>query len=286
MGSFRTALLKSTWIRQEASRQHAAAKWHNWLMTPDIARLANLIAASDRILLVTGAGISTSSGIPDYRGPQGVWKTQRPVEFHDFVRSEDKRVEYWDQKLASAPSIEAAQPGAVHRAAVELEQATKLEAIVTQNVDGLHTAAGSSASVVIEVHGTTREAGCLDCGNRTPIGPHLAAFEQTRTSPTCAECGGLLKPATISFGQQLDQLTVARALQAADACDLVVALGSTLSVYPAADIPLRAASRRSVPYAIVNLGRTEHDRMPSVTLRVEGDVGDVFSEAVNDALGR
>ena len=114
-------------------------------MTPDTARLANLIAASDRILLVTGAGISTSSGIPDYRGPQGVWKTQRPVEFHDFVRSEDKRVEYWDQKLASAPFIEAAEPGAVHRAAVDLEQADKLEAIVTQNVDGLHTAAGSSS---------------------------------------------------------------------------------------------------------------------------------------------
>ncbi len=255
-------------------------------MTPDTARLANLIAASDRILLVTGAGISTSSGIPDYRGPQGVWKTQRPVEFHDFVRSEEKRVEYWDQKLASAPSIEAAEPAVVYRAAVDLEQSGKLEAIVTQNVDGLHTAAGSSPRVVVEVHGTTREAGCLECGNRTPIGPHVQAFERTRTPPTCAECGGLLKPATISFGQQLDHMTVARAVQAADACDLVVALGSTLSVYPAADIPLRAASRTGVAYAIVNLGRTEHDRSPSVTLRIEGDVGDVFSVAVADALAR
>jgi len=255
-------------------------------MTPDTARLANLIADAEHILLVTGAGISTSSGIPDYRGPQGVWKTQQPVQFHDFVRDEGKRVEYWDQKLISAPLIDAATPGAVHRAAVALERAGKLEAIVTQNVDGLHTDAGSSASVVIEVHGTTREAGCLDCGRRSPIGSHLAAFEQNRVPPRCDVCGGLLKPATISFGQQLDRLIVARAIQAADACDLVVALGSTLSVYPAADIPLRAASRRGVPYAIVNRGRTEHDRMPSVTLRVEGDVGDVFATAVSDALAR
>ena len=255
-------------------------------MTPDTARLANLIADAEHILLVTGAGISTSSGIPDYRGPQGVWKTQQPVQFHDFVRDEGKRVEYWDQKLISAPLIDAATPGAVHRAAVALERAGKLEAIVTQNVDGLHTDAGSSASAVIEVHGTTREAGCLDCGRRSPIGSHLAAFEQNRVPPRCDVCGGLLKPATISFGQQLDQLIVARAIQAADACDLVVALGSTLSVYPAADIPLRAASRRGVPYAIVNRGRTEHDRMPSVTLRVEGDVGDVFATAVSDALAR
>ena len=255
-------------------------------MTPDTARLANLIADAEHILLVTGAGISTSSGIPDYRGPQGVWKTQQPVQFHDFVRDEGKRVEYWDQKLISAPLIDAATPGAVHRAAVALERAGKLEAIVTQNVDGLHTDAGSSASIVIEVHGTTREAGCLDCGRRSPIGSHLVAFEQSRVPPRCDVCGGLLKPATISFGQQLDQLIVARAVQAADACDLVVALGSTLSVYPAADIPLRAASRRGVPYAIVNRGRTEHDRMPSVTLRVEGDVGDVFATAVSDALAR
>lgn len=264
----------------------ASGKWHNDEMTPDTSRLANLIADSTRILLVTGAGISTSSGIPDYRGPQGVWRTQRPVEFHDFVSDEDRRIEYWDQKLMSAPLIDAAEPGSVHHSAVALERAGKLEAIVTQNIDGLHTDAGSSGSVVIEVHGTTREAGCLDCGSRSPMGPVLSAFEQTRVPPRCTDCGGLLKPATISFGQQLDQMTVARALQAADACDLVIALGSTLSVYPAADIPLRAASRRGVSYAIVNRGRTEHDRMPSVTLRVEGDVGEVFPAAVSDALAR
>ena len=253
-------------------------------MIPEVARLANLIAASHRIMLVTGAGISTESGIPDYRGPAGVWQTQRPVEFHDFVESEDRRIEYWDQKLAAAPSIEAAAPGPVHRAAVALEAADKLEAVVTQNIDGLHSDAGTSRSILIEVHGTATEASCLACGERSPIRRHLDAFAETRVPPRCDACGGLLKPATISFGQQLDPLTMARASQAADRCDLVVALGSTLSVYPAAEIPLRAA-RRGVPYAIINLGRTDHDGLAPVSLRIAADVGAAFGAAVEDALG-
>jgi NAD-dependent deacetylase len=253
-------------------------------MIPEVARLANLIAASRRIMLVTGAGISTGSGIPDYRGPSGVWQTRRPVEFQDFVESEERRVEYWDQKLASAPSIESAAPGPVHRAAVALESADKLEAVITQNIDGLHTLAGTSGSMLIEVHGTATEAACLVCGERSPIRPHLDAFAATRIPPLCEACGGLLKPATISFGQQLDGVTLARASQAADRCDLVVALGSTLSVYPAAEIPLRAA-RRGVPYAIVNLGRTDHDDLAAVSLRIEADVGAAFGAAVEDALG-
>ncbi len=254
-------------------------------MNPDAARLANLIVDSSAILLVTGAGISTSSGIPDYRGPRGVWKTRRPVEFADFVRSESHRVEYWNQKAESADVIAAATPGPVHRAAVALERVGKLAAIVTQNVDGLHSQAGSSPSLVIEVHGTTREASCLDCGDRLPIEVPLARFAETGVSPRCSVCDGLVKPATISFGQTLDPLTVTRALQAADRSDLVIALGTTLSVYPAADIPLRAA-RRGVPYVIVNQGRTEHDRFPNLTVRIDAEVGEVFSWAVGDALGR
>lgn len=254
-------------------------------MTPEAARLANLIADASAVMLVTGAGISTESGIPDYRGPQGVWKTKRPVEFGDFVASEASRVEYWAQKAESADLIRDAQPGAVHRAAVDLERSGKLEAIVTQNVDGLHTDAGSSASKVIEVHGTTREAACLTCGARVPVEEPLAEFEETGVPPRCRACGGLLKPATISFGQTLHELTVVRAVQAADRTDLVIALGTTLSVYPAAEIPLRAA-RRGVPYAIVNRGRTDHDRHPSVTVRIDGEVGAVFADVVGDALDR
>lgn len=254
-------------------------------MTPDVVRMANLIASAHRIMLVTGAGISTRSGIPDYRGPNGVWRTQRPVEFGDFVRSEDKRIEYWDQKLSSSRVLATARPTDVHLAAVRLEDVGKLEAIVTQNIDGLHGDAGSSSSRIVEVHGTSREASCLSCGTRGPIEPYLEEFASTRRPPTCTECGGYMKPATISFGQALDPLTVARAAQAADRCDLVIALGSTLSVYPAASIPLEAA-QRGVPYVIVNLGPTDHDRLPMVSLRIEGDVSEVFPAAVADALDR
>lgn len=254
-------------------------------MNAETARLANLISASHRILLITGAGVSTASGIPDYRGPNGVWQTQRPVEYGDFLTSEDKRIEYWDQKLAAAPLILAAKPGRVHAASVDLEHAGRLAGIVTQNIDGLHTAAGSSSSVVIEVHGTGRETACLGCGLRGPIGPMIELFASTRSAPRCSQCGGLVKPATISFGQPLDPMTLARAAQAADRCDLVIALGSTLSVYPAAAIPLDAA-HRGVPYVIVNRGRTDHDDLPAVTLRIDGDVEEVFAEAVADALSR
>ena len=140
-------------------------------------RLVELIVETGALLVVTGAGVSTEAGIPDFRGPQGVWNTQRPVQFQDFVESNEARVAYWDQKVASAEFIEPAQPGAVHRACVELELADKLEAIVTQNIDGLHSIAGSSPGKVVEVHGTGREAGCLDCSTRTPIMPHLDEFD-------------------------------------------------------------------------------------------------------------
>ena len=249
-------------------------------MTDSVHELSTLIADADAILIVTGAGVSTETGIPDFRGPQGVWNTQRPVMYQDFLASEEDRVTYWNQKLVAAETIEVAKPGAVHNACVELEEAGKLEAIVTQNIDGLHTIAGSKS--VVEVHGTGREAVCLTCEVRSPIVPHLEAFTDTGVPPRC-HCGGLLKPATISFGQQLDQRTMFRATQAAEACDLVIAMGTTLSVYPAAEIPLHAA-RRGVPYVIINQGDTEHDGSPLVTLRIEAPVGPTFSQAVTQAL--
>ena len=251
-------------------------------MTADTHVLADLIADAGAILVVTGAGVSTETGIPDFRGPQGVWNTQRPVQYQDFLRDADKRVEYWDQKVASAESIDAARPGKVHVACVALERAGKLEAIVTQNIDGLHTMAGVSPGKVVEIHGTAREAICLDCAERSPITPHLEEFTRTRVPPGC-HCGGLLKPATISFGQQLNPVTIYKATLAAEQCDLVIAMGTTLSVYPAADVPLQAA-RRGVPYVIINQGATDHDGFSMVTLRIDADVGDTFSRAVTTAL--
>lgn len=249
-------------------------------MDQNVDALAALLRGKSSILVVTGAGISTESGIPDYRGPNGVWNTQQPVEFAEFVRSHDRRIDYWEQKVAGAASINLAKPGLVHRACVDLERAGMLGAIVTQNVDGLHALAGSSSSTTIEVHGTTRQAGCLRCGKRSAIEPHIESFVATRTPPVCEDCGGLLKPATISFGQSLDQMTLVRANQAADDADLVVALGTTLSVYPAAAIPMQAA-RRGIPYVIINRGRTEHDGSRFVTLRIEADVGVTFAGAVD-----
>ncbi len=247
-------------------------------MKEQAAELATLIFEANSILIVTGAGVSTETGIPDFRGPQGVWNTQRPVQYQDFLRDEAKRIEYWDQKVASAESIDTARPGKVHVACAALERVERLEAIVTQNIDGLHTMAGVSPSKVIEIHGTAREAVCLDCGKRSPITPHLEEFTRTRVPPTCS-CGGLLKPATISFGQQLNPVTIYKATLAAQHCDLVIAMGTTLSVYPAADIPLQAA-RRGVPYVIINQGATDHDGLSLVTLRIDADVGDTFSTAL------
>jgi NAD-dependent deacetylase len=249
-------------------------------MADDVPELSALIAGADAILIVTGAGVSTETGIPDFRGPQGVWNKQRPVMYQDFLANEESRVTYWRQKVLAAETIEVAKPGAVHTACVELEDAGKLEAIVTQNIDGLHSIAGSKS--VVEVHGTGRKAVCLTCDERSPIVPHLNAFTDTGVPPRC-HCGGLLKPATISFGQQLDPMTMVWASQAAEACDLVIAMGTTLSVYPAADIPLVAARRR-VPYVIVNQGATEHDGSSLVTLRIEAPVGPTFSQAVTNAL--
>lgn len=252
-------------------------------MNADVLELAELIRRANAILILTGAGISTASGIPDFRGPGGVWKTQTPVPFDEFLRSEERRRDYWNQKAQAAHVFQSAKPNAVHDACVSLEDAGKLELIVTQNVDGLHLDAGIADSGLVEIHGTARQAGCLACGERTPVQPHVDRFVSTNDPPLC-HCGGLLKPATISFGQALDAMSLDRASQAADRCDLVIALGSTLSVYPAAEIPL-GPSRRGVPYAIVNRGRTEHDSWHGVTLRIDGDVSVAFPIAVEAALG-
>jgi NAD-dependent deacetylase len=245
--------------------------------------LVDLLRNARRILLFTGAGISTSSGIRDFRGPQGVWKTRQPVYLDDFLSSDAARVEYWDQKLEAWPSFREARPNAAHAAAVDLERADKLLLLLTQNIDGLHGRAGTSPDRLVEIHGSNSEVECLSCGERSDPGPHMESFEKTRRPPICA-CGGFLKNATVSFGQSLRGDDLQRAARAAEACDLVVALGSSLSVHPAASFPL-AAAERGVPYVIVNRGPTDQDSHPAVTLRLEGDVVEIFPPAVAEALG-
>ncbi len=251
-------------------------------MANDLPGLTDLLRQSRRMLLFTGAGISTGSGIPDFRGPEGVWKRRQPVYYHDFMRSEAARIEHWDYKLEGWPGFRDARPNATHFAIAELERTHRVRAVVTQNIDGLHARAGTSPELLIELHGTNSFVECQSCGKRSDPAPHFESFRQTRRPPVC-ECGGFLKPATISFGQNLRNEDLQRAHDAANDADLVVALGSTLSVYPAADIPLIAA-RRGAPYVIINRGPTEHDGLNEVTLRLEGDVAELFPEAVRKAL--
>jgi len=234
------------------------------------------------MMIFTGAGISTGSGIPDFRGPQGVWTRRQPVYFNDFLASEAARIEHWDYKLEGWDGFRNARPNAVHHAIVALENAGKVLAVVTQNIDGLHAFAGTRQDRLVELHGTNLLVECVSCKSRSDPEPHFEFFRTNRKPPRC-DCGSFLKPATISFGQSLDPQVLERARAAAMQADLVVALGSTLSVYPAASFPLMAAQRR-VPYAIINRGATDHDHESSVSLRIEGDVADIFPAAVEAAL--
>lgn len=249
---------------------------------PSSIAFAEFLRNSQQALIFTGAGISTASGIPDFRGPQGVWTRRKPVYYQDFMSSEAARIEHWDYKLEGWDGFRDAQPNAVHHAIVRLEHAGKVLAVVTQNIDGLHALAGTSPDGLLELHGTNLLVECQSCGWRGDPEPHFEFFRIHRKPPLCA-CGGFLKPATISFGQSLDPKVLERAGQEAMEADLVVALGSTLSVYPAASFPLLAA-QRGVPYVIVNRGATEHDDEPSVSLRIEGEVSEIFPAAVDLAL--
>ena len=246
--------------------------------------LADYLSVSQHALIFTGAGISTDSGIPDFRGPQGVWKRRQPVYYQDFMTSEAARIEHWDYKLEGRDAFRDARPNAVHYAIVQLERAGKLRGVVTQNIDGLHSLADTTPERLVELHGTNASVECQSCHRRGDPEPHFESFRRTRRPPLC-DCGGFLKPATISFGQSLDARELDRASHAAMEADLVVALGSTLFVQPAASFPLLAA-RRGVPYIIINRGATDHDHEACVTMRIEGEVGEIFPIAVEATVGK
>lgn len=198
------------------------------------------------------------------------------------MSSEAARVEHWDYKLEGWDGFRTAQPNAVHHAIVRLGKAGKILSVLTQNIDGLHAAAGTNANQLVELHGTNLQVECQSCRWRGDPAPHFEFFRVKRQPPLCV-CGGFLKPATISFGQSLDPEVLEQAGDAAMQADLVVALGSTLSVYPAASFPLLAA-QRGIPYVVINRGETEHDHEPCVSLRIEGEVSEIFPAAVGVAL--
>lgn len=232
---------------------------------------------AERILVFTGAGMSTGSGIPDFRGPQGVWKKRQPVYIDDFLSRHEARLEYWDYKREGYAAFCSAQPNAAHKALVELERSGRLLGLVTQNVDGLHSIAGHDDTKVVEIHGTNRMVSCLSCQHREAPARSFEEFDRTGQPPKCPHCGGWLKPATISFGQQLNQDDIARAMEWARECDFVVSLGSTLSVHPAASVPM-AAAQRGVPYLIINQGPTDQDRLAD--FRLDGDLVELVPSLV------
>ncbi|HEX3176967.1 MAG TPA: NAD-dependent deacylase [Methylomirabilota bacterium] len=227
-----------------------------------------LIDEARRIVVLTGAGVSTDSGIPDFRGPQGVWtrnpEAEKMATIHHYVRDPDVRKRAWRSRLES-PTL-SAEPNDGHRALVALERRGKLLALLTQNVDGLHQKAGSSASLVVEIHGTAREVTCLDCGERAPMERALARVRAGEDDPPCRTCGGILKSATISFGQSLVPEDLRRAEQAARACDLMLAVGTKLSVYPIAGV-VPVAKEAGARVIIVNAEPTELDALADVILR-------------------
>lgn len=226
--------------------------------------VAGWLRQASRVLVFTGAGISTESGIPDFRGPNGVWKTRDPLRYtiQNYVADPQVRREAWQLRLSSP--VDSAVPNDGHRAVVALETMGRVSAVVTQNIDGLHQAAGSRE--VIELHGTTRQAGCLSCGMRLPMAVVLSRVREGDADPTCEVCGGMLKAATISFGQALVEADVSRAMDLAGACDVCLAVGSTLSVWPAAGVPLQAA-RTGARLVIVNDGATDLDAAAAAVIR-------------------
>jgi NAD-dependent deacetylase len=225
-------------------------------------------------VVFTGAGISTESGIPDFRSPGGIWSKYKPVMFEDFLRSESARRDAWRLKFKFDESLRAALPNSGHRAVAELVRREVVTNVITQNVDGLHQAAGVPDAQVIELHGNGTYAHCLDCGERHDLAPIRAAFLRDETLPLCGRCGGLVKTATISFGQPMPEDAMARAAQATLACDLFLVLGSSLVVHPAAEFPARA-KRQGARLAIVNAEPTPLDSMADL----------VIHAAIGTALG-
>jgi len=246
---------------------------------PALDEVAGWLARSRSTVVLTGAGISTESGIPDFRGPDGVWTrdpaAERLSNIGYYVADARVRRESWKRR-AEHPAWGAA-PNAGHRALVDLERAGRLELLVTQNIDGLHLAAGSSHERLIEIHGTISESACLACGDRRPMADTLERVRAGEPDPPCLACGGILKSATVSFGQNLDMRDLARAESAAAACDVFLAVGTSLTVYPVARLPERALDGSS-RLVIVNAEPTPLDDRAHAVLR--GRAGDLLPRLV------
>ncbi len=245
-----------------------------------VEQVAEWIRGAQHVVVMTGAGISTESGIPDFRGPQGIWTknpgAERTATLQYYLSDRDVRVRAWRNRLESP--MWHAQPNAGHYALVELEKKGKLETLITQNVDGLHQKAGSSPDRVVEIHGTVHEYMCMGCGDRGPIEVVLERVRAGEDDPPCPKCGGILKTATISFGQNLDPDVLERCYRAAQRADLFMAIGTSLVVYPAAYLP-GMALENGARLVIINAEPTPYDDHAHAVLR--GRIGEVLPAIVS-----
>jgi len=243
----------------------------------DLAGLARLIERARRAVIFTGAGISTESGIPDFRSPGGVWTKMAPIDFESFLASETARRESWRRRFESDEIMRSARPNRGHRAVAELVRRGKAGVVITQNIDGLHQDSGLRDDQVVELHGNTTYAHCLDCAERYEIAALRPAFERDGTAPRCARCNGFVKTATISFGQPMPAEPMRRAQAETLACDLFIVVGSSLAVYPAAGFP-ELAKRNGAALAIVNREPTHLD--PVADAVVGGSIGEALGRVV------
>lgn len=239
--------------------------------------LSDLLPASRRILVFTGAGISTESGIPDFRSPGGVWTRMQPIYFQDFVGSEEVRREAWRRRFSNQDGWVGAKPNRGHYAVAELIRSGRARCVVTQNVDNLHQDSGVPEDQVIELHGNATYAECLKCRTRVELVDLEREFQQFGAVADCQRCGGVIKSATISFGQQMPELPMRRAQEETSACDLFLVLGSSLSVFPAADFPLRA-KQRGAKLVIVNRDPTSLDEIADLV--IPDGIGDTLQAAL------
>lgn len=245
------------------------------------ARLRDMIAEAQNVLPFTGAGISTECGIPDFRSPGGLWTRNQPIPFAEFLASQEVRNESWRRRFDMADIFGAARPGRGHHALAALYRAGKVPAVVTQNIDNLHQASGVADQDVVELHGNTTYALCLDCARRYDLDwVHNQMEAGNGCAPDCPSCGGLIKTATISFGQAMPDAAMRRAQDLAKACDLFIAIGSSLVVWPAAGFPL-LAKRHGARLVILNREPTEFDAIADLVLHA--DIGTVLGSCVETA---
>ena len=237
--------------------------------------LSQYISEAKNIVIFTGAGISTESGIPDFRGPQGVWKTNTPIYFQDFIGSEEVRKDSWKRKFSGQDIIKKAKPNIGHLAVAEIINKHESAYLITQNVDNLHQDAGVPDDKITEIHGNAHYASCLDCGIRYELNSIKKAFLENETVPYCDSCGGIIKTATISFGQSMPEEGMQIAQRKTLGCDLFITIGTSLVVYPAAGFP-KLAKEIGAKLIIINNEPTDFD--PIADLVIHEQIGKVFSE--------